>query len=146
MLCLDAFRLFQAYFRWFYSFIQSISAVLIFAIVVDYFIYFILHTVQTLWIFSECLPNMLNFFRVFDKHAEFFQSVWQTCWIFSECLLWRKFPFLLFALYYYNYFRLKKKLIEGPVQATTQYIINQHEDDDSYQFDCGCYRHGYAQQ
>ena len=32
------------------------------------------------------------------------------------------------------------------VQATTQYIINQHEDDDSYQFDCGCYRHGYAQQ
>ena len=28
---------------------------------------------KTLWIFSECLPNTLNFSRVFLKHSEFFR-------------------------------------------------------------------------
>ena len=51
----------------------ALSAVFIAMVVQLIFYYF--HTVQTLWIYSECF-----------KHDEFFQSVWQTCWIFSECL------------------------------------------------------------
>ena len=62
--------------------------------------------------FLRVFLNTIDFFIVFDKHYEFFHSV--TLWIFSWCLVWQKFPSLFFALYYFNFFGFKKKLIEGP--------------------------------
>ena len=103
--CLVSFSLFQACFRWFYSCIwyANLVAVLMLPSSICYFFYFghgtntlnSFHSVcQTLWI-----SNTMHFFIVFDKHCEFLHSL-----LFEE----NKFPFLFFALYYSNFFPLKK--------------------------------------
>ena len=95
MLCLVAFRLFQAYvccycfYNWYASLISSFLLPLLCVC-----LYYFAHG-----------TNSLNFFRVFLKHSEFFQSVWFE---FEE-----NPPFYFLPSIIYTLIRLKK-LIEGP--------------------------------
>ena len=96
-ICLRFFRLFQAYFCCCCFLNQYASLVAVFILPPSCVVFIILHTVQTVWIF---------------------QSVSKTIGILSDCLVWRKFPFLFFTLYFFKLFRKKTKKLK--VQSPTR--------------------------
>ena len=73
--------------------------------------------IDMLFLLQFSMPYAMVEALFFDtvKHYEFFRVFLLDTMNFSECLVLQKFPFLFFVLYYFHFFRLKKKLIEGPV-------------------------------
>ena len=93
MLCLLAFRLFQAYFRWFYSCNWYAILVAVFYAICHGRGVIFWHS-QTLWIFQSVSTRHYEFFRVFG---------------------FTKIPLFIFRPLLLSFFSVKKKLIEGPV-------------------------------
>ena len=67
--------------------------------------------IDMLFLLQFSMPYAMVEALFFDtvKHYEFFRVFLLDTMNFSECLVLQKFPFLFFVLYYFHFFRLKKK-------------------------------------